>query len=280
MGKIAVVTDSTADLTTELIEQYGITVVPLTLVIGEETMLDGTLTQEEFFERMNAAPELPTTSQPPVGAFIEVYQKALETASEVVSVHISSKLSGTISSARKAAEEFAGRVHVVDSLQLSWGLGFQALEAGRAAMSEIDASAVVKRVESVRDRVEMIVHVDTVDNLVKGGRISSFAGRVSGMLNVKLSFTVNEEGSFALVRPFRNAQSALKHGLDWVGEHMGDTKRGAFCVAHAMSEDRAEWLRERIEERFDVTEMFVAQTGTVLSTHTGTGWAIAFVPEE
>jgi len=278
MGTIAVVTDSTADLPRDLCEQYGITVVPLHIAFGDELIVDGTISQQEFFDRMNAASQLPTTSQPPVGAFVDVYRHALETASEVISVHISSKLSGTLESARRAAEEFAGKVHVVDSLNLSWALGFQALEGARAAAAGLELRDVIARIEGVRDRVQMIVSLDSIDNLVKGGRISALAGAIGGALNVRLSITV-KDGAFVPVRPYRTAKAALKHGLDWVEGRLGPTKRGAFCVIHALSEDRALWLKDQILERFDASEVFVAETGVVIATHTGTGWGIAFVPE-
>ena len=117
----AVITDSTADIAPAMAAEAGIVVVPLTVSIGEESFVDGELSQQEFFDRMNAAPQLPTTSQPSAGAFVEAYERALETVDQVISVHISSKLSGTIESAHTAAEQFAGRVQVFDSLNLSWG---------------------------------------------------------------------------------------------------------------------------------------------------------------
>lgn len=278
MRNVAIVTDSTADLSRELCEENGITVVPLSIVFGQETIVDGTISQDEFFRRMNSSPELPTTSQPAVGAFVDAYAKALETAAEVVSVHISSKLSGTLESARRAAEEFSGKVHVIDSMNLSWALGFQALEGARVAAAGLDRQAVVERVEAVRDCVQMLVHFDAVDNLVKGGRISGLAGVIGGALSIKLSITV-KDGAFVPVRPYRSAKAALKHGLDWVEGRMGNATRGAFCVMHALSEDRALWLKDQLLERFDVSEIFVMETGAVIATHTGTGWGIAFVPE-
>lgn len=279
MQPITVITDSTADLPAPLCAEHGITVVPLELTIDGDSMRDGVLSQAEFFARMNAAAELPTTSQPPVGTFVEAYRRALESASHVVSVHISEKLSGTISSARRAAEEFDGRVTVVDSKNLSWGLGYQVLEAARAAAAGLDPAEIVSRVESVRDRVQMIVHVDGLENLVKGGRISSFAGKVGGLLSVRLSFTVRD-GEFVLVRPFRNAKAAMAHGLDWVGERVGATGKIPFAVGHALALERAESLKERLIERFGATDVQLYETGTVIASHTGSGWAIAFVPED
>jgi DegV family protein with EDD domain len=275
--KIAIITDSTSDLTPELCEQYGITVVPLSVTIGDTTVQDGTFTMEEFFERMNALPQLPTTSQPSVGAFVEAYEKALENASQVVSMHLSTKLSGTYSSAKTAAESFSGRVQVFDSESLSWGLGLQVLEAARAAASGMDADAVVDRVTKLRDKVQVIVGLDTMDNIVKGGRLSKTAGKLGGMLNVKLTVEVRD-GELVLSRVTRGSKAALQYGLKWVDSHMGDAKRGIFCVMHALSLERAEWLREAIEERYEVEEMHFVETGTVIATHTGTGWGIAFLP--
>jgi DegV family protein with EDD domain len=274
---IAIITDSTSDLTAALCEEHGITVVPLSVTIGDETLEDGTLTTEEFFERMNALPELPTTSQPPVGAFVDAYERALETASSVVSIHLSEKLSGTYSSAKTAAEHFAGRVRVIDSQTLSWGLGLQVLEAAKAVSRGMDIESVVDGVKGLRDRVQVIVGLDTMDNIVKGGRLSKTAGKVGGMLNVKITVEV-KDGEIVLSRVTRGSKAALAYGLKWIDSHMGDSKRGIFCVMHALSPERAEWLRDALQERYDVEEMHFVETGTVIATHTGTGWGVALLP--
>jgi DegV family protein with EDD domain len=276
-GDIAIITDSTSDLPPGLCEEYGITVVPLSVTIGDETFQDGTLSMEEFFERMNAQPTLPTTSQPPVGAFVEAYERALESASHVVSIHISNKLSGTFSSAKTASESFGDKVRVVDTYNLSWGLGLQVLEAAKAAASGAGVDSVVETVTNLRDRVQLIVGLDTMDNIVKGGRLSKTAGKLGGMLNVKLTIEV-KDGEIVLSRVTRGSRAALDYGLKWIDSHMGDTKRGVFCVMHALSLERAEWLRDALEERYDVEEMHFVETGTVIATHTGTGWGVALLP--
>ena len=172
------VTDSTADIDPAIALDRGIAVVPLSVSFGDETFTDGELSQQQFFDRMRGAAKLPTTSQPSIGLFAEAYERALEVADTVVSVHISSKLSGTISSARQAAEQFAGRVHVFDSLNLSWGLAWQVLEAADAAAEGAAPEAALERVALVRDRVRLIVGLDSLDNLARGGRI----GRVERSL--------------------------------------------------------------------------------------------------
>jgi DegV family protein with EDD domain len=277
MTTLRIVTDSTADVPAELVEQYGIEVVPLALTIGEETMPDGTLTQEEFFARMNAADRLPTTSQPSVGAFREVYERALETASEIVSVHISEHLSGTISSAREAASYFGGRVHVVDSLNLSMGLGWQVIHAARDAAAGLSAAEIVARVEELRERVQLIVGVDSLTNLAKGGRIGKVAAFLGGVLNMRVTFCV-ENGTFQPVARVRGAQAALDSAMKWMEERMAGRTRGRFCVMHAMAREKAEWLCDAIRERYEVVELIVVETGTVIATHTGSGFGLSFIP--
>lgn len=276
---IRIVTDSTADLPKEIVEHHAITVVPLNVTIDGRTWSDGVMTQPEFFERMNAASQLPSTSQPSVGAFVEIYTQALEHAREVVSIHISSDLSGTVESARAAAERFAGRVHVFDSRNLSMGLGFQVIEAARAANEGAATSAIIERAERARDRVQMIVGLDKLDNLVKGGRVGKVSGLIGGMLNLKVTLTV-ENGVFEPIARTRGAKAALQHTVDWCAERMGERTKGSFCVMHAMAADRVEWLRESLAARFEVTESYLVETGSVIAAHTGTGWGVAFLPEE
>lgn len=277
---IAIVTDSTSDLPRELADAHGITVVPLNVTIGSDVLKDGDLSQPEFFARMAAAPRLPSTSQPSVGEFVSTYAKLLETASDVVSIHISALLSGTIESARQAAEQFGGRVHVVDSRNLSGGLSWPVLVAARAARAGATLDGVIAAAESARDRVRMIVGLDRLDNLARGGRIGAVSAFLGGLLNLKVTLTVDSEGKFEPVARTRGTKQALQHTIDWLEEHLGESKRGSFLVLHAMSHDNAAWLKERIESAFDVVEMHVFEVGVVIATHTGTGWGVAVLPAD
>jgi DegV family protein with EDD domain len=274
-----VVTDSTSDIAPEIAKAHGIVVVPLTVTIGNDSFTDGSISQQEFFDRMNAAPQLPTTSQPAVGAFAEAYSRALETVDHVISVHISSKLSGTIESAHISAEQFAGRVHVFDSLNLSWGCAWQVVEAARAAGEGVGYETAMTRIADVRDRVRLIVGLDGLGNLAKGGRIGRVGAFLGSMLNLKVTLTVAPDGAFVPVARSRGDKAAMKHTLDWVAEQMGDAASGRFAVGHALSRDRALWLRDEVAKRFGVTEMVVYEAGAAIATHTGTGWGVAVVPD-
>lgn len=280
MREVAIVTDSTSDITPKMAEEYGVAVVPLSLAFGEEVFMDGVLTQAEFFERMNAAPALPTTSQPSVGSFVDTYREQLEVAHNVVSVHISDKLSGTLGSAREAAKRFGDRVHVFDTRNLAWGEALQVLEAAKVASGGGGVREVISALESARQRVRMIVGIDKLDNLARGGRIGRVGAFLGSMLNLKVLFTVNQEGSFEPVAKLRGAHAALERTVEWVAEQMGSSDKGTFAVMHAMSPDKAEWLEGRIRDRFGVDALFVIEAGPVISTHTGTGWGVAVLPAE
>ncbi len=278
--KFAVVTDSTADIATGIAADRGIAVVPLSVSFGAETLSDGELTQTEFFSRMNSAPALPTTSQPPVGLFVEAYERALQEAESVVSVHISNKLSGTMESALQAASQFAGRVHVFDSLNLSWGLAWQVLEAATSAAEGLSVDATFERLAAARERVKLIVGLDSLDNLAKGGRIGRVSAFMGSLLDLKVTLTVNSDGEFVPVARSRGEKAGLEHTLQWVAKQMGERTRGRFAVGYAMSEDRAHKLAERLKQTYEVDEMIVYEAGSVICAHTGTGWGVAVLPAE
>ncbi len=275
-----VVTDSTSDIAPEIASARGITVVPLQVTFGEESLADGTLTQEQFFARMASSPALPTTSQPSVGAFTEVYERILATADQVVSVHISNKLSGTIASATQAAENFKGRVHVFDSLNPSGGLALQVYAAAAAAAEGLSPAAAIERLERTRVKVKMIVGLDSLDNLAKGGRIGKVSAFLGSILNLKVTMTVDETGAFQPVARTRGEKAALAHTIEWVEQQMGGARSAVFAVGHALSRERALHLRDEIAKRYDVVEMYVYDAGSVICAHTGTGWAVALLPSE
>jgi DegV family protein with EDD domain len=275
--EVCIVTDSTSDIPRELAEELGITVVPLSVSIAGETFADGDITLEEFFARMNAAPELPKTSQPPVGAFVETFQHCLERFSEVVCITISNRLSGTFESATEAARTVGERVHVLDTLNLSWGEGYQVVQAARAAAAGATVHEIKSRFEALRGRVNMVVGLDKLDNLAKGGRIGKVSALMGGLLNLKVLLTVAPDGAFEPVGRYRGSKAALQATIDWVASRVDEKKRAHFAVQHALSPEHASWLEEAIRARFNVGELIVVPAGAVISAHTGTGWGVTAV---
>jgi DegV family protein with EDD domain len=280
MKPVAIVTDSCCDLPPEVVERFGITVVRLSFTIGHHTYRDGEIMSAEFYRLMKAAPDLPKTSQPPMGAFMDAYRGALESASELVSVHISSKLSGTIESAKEAARLIGSRVHVIDSLNLSGGQGLEVLAGAREAEAGSPLDAVVHAIESARERVSMIVGLDSLENLARGGRIGRVSAFFGGLLNLKVTLTVGPDGAFEPVARTRGTQAALQHTLDWVAAKMAGRTRVEFVVAHFEAPTSAEWLRSRLQQLYEVAGMHLVETGPVIATNCGTGWGVTVLPAE
>lgn len=277
--QFAIVTDSTADITPQRARESGIEVVPLAVTIDGKTLEDGVLSQVEFFERMGSAPDLPTTSQPSVGSFTEVYARALETADSVISLHISSKLSGTVEAARLAAEQFAGKIHVFDSRNLSWGLAWQVMDAVSAADEGLGARETIERLEQTRQDVKLLVGVDSLENLRRGGRIGAVSSLLGSLLNLKVTLTVDENGAFAPLGRSRGEKAAIEYTMGWISQQMGNAGSAKFAVGHALSEPRAHRIAEAIAQRWDATDMVVYEAGSVIAAHTGTVWGVAVWPE-
>lgn len=275
--QVCIVTDSTSDIPREVAEELGITIVPLSVTIEGQTFNDGDISLEEFFERMGRAPELPKTSQPAVGTFVETFRDCLERFSEVVCITISNRLSGTLESAVEAARHVGDRVHVLDSLNLSWGEGYQVVEAARAAAAGATVSEIKSRFEELRSRVHMVVGLDKLDNLAKGGRIGKVSALMGGLLNLKVLLTVAEDGTFEPVARVRGSKAALQATVDWCAQVVDEKKRAHFAVQHALSPDNAAWLEQAIRARFNVGELVVVPAGAVISAHTGTGWGVTAV---
>ncbi len=191
MSRIIIVTDSTADLTKQEIQDFNIHVVPLNITIQEEHYLDGeTITKEEFKNKMIASSELPMTAQPSIGRFVELYDELGKDGSEIISIHLMNSISGTVNAARQAADITESTVTVVDSDFTSRSMGIIVREAANAAKEGKSVEEVLEVIESTRQRTKLYLTVLNLDNLIKGGRISRVMGAFSNLLNIKLFLEV------------------------------------------------------------------------------------------
>jgi DegV family protein with EDD domain len=171
-------------------------------------------------------------------------------------------------------------VRVFDSLNLSTAFGWQVLAAARAAARGADIDDVIAAAHSVRGRVGHVVGLDKLDNLARGGRIGALSAFLGGLLDYKVLLTVDEDGAFRPVERARGKKAALADTLKFVRSGMGEHTKGRFFVAHAMSRGTAEYLRDELAAAYEATEIHIAEAGASISTHTGTGWGISFVPGE
>jgi DegV family protein with EDD domain len=266
---VRIVTDSTADLTPEQQRAAGITVVPLNVHFGDEVFRDHVdLSTDEFFRRLKASPQLPRTSQPSVGAFEEAYRRLRQGGDEIVSVHLSSKVSGTYNSALMAAQSVGeGKIDVVDSLSTSMALGFMALEGAKLASAGRDRQAVAQCLQSLVPRARVICVVDTLTYLERGGRIGKARALLGSLLNVKPILQL-KDGEVVPLGRARGRPQALSRLVELLER---DGKVSQLAIMHGAAQADAEQLRARVAPRYPGVDIQLTEIGAVLGTHTGPG---------
>jgi DegV family protein with EDD domain len=282
MTRVHVVTDSTADLPAGLVEAEGldITIVPLNVHFGAETFRDKIdLTNEEFFRRLATSPVLPTTSQPAVGDFEAAYRRLAADGGPIVSIHISSRLSGTYQAARLAAGTLGGEgatVAVVDSLNTSLGLGFLVIAAARQARAGAGLAEIVAQVERMVPQIHLVFLVDTLEYLQRGGRIGRAQALLGSLLSIKPILRLDE----GQVVPLRRERTRAR-ALDALVAVASDLERvTTLGVIHSGAPADARTLAERlapaVRPPLTPEAILISEFGPVVGTHTGPG-AVGFV---
>ncbi|TWK74973.1 DegV family protein [Bacillus licheniformis] len=275
MTSIKIVTDSTADLSEELLRKYHISVLPLSISIDGTVYRDRfDIQPDEFIEKMESAAELPKSSQPPLGAFIELYEELTADGSEVISIHLSSDLSGTYQTAVSASNMVGGNITVIDSMYISKGLGFQVVRAALLAEEGMTAEAIVKDLENLRDRTSLYVTIDHFDNLIKGGRIGRGKALLGSLLKVKPIARL-EDGIYTPEKNVRSSSQLIRYLTgQFVSAVKGRTVQ-AIGIAHADALDLAHRLKDSLLEHIPGIDIDIDYTTPIISVHTGKG-AIGF----
>ena len=270
MSRIIIVTDSTADLTEQEIQDFNIHVVPLNITIQEEHYLDGeTITKEEFKNKMIASSELPMTAQPSIGRFVELYDELGKDGSEIISIHLMNSISGTVNAARQAADITESTVTVVDSDFTSRSMGIIVREAAQAAKEGKSAEEVLEVIESTRQRTKLYLTVLNLDNLIKGGRISRVMGAFSNLLNIKLFLEVIN-GKIEIVQKGRGLKS-LQKKYDEVFEEMKACPNGIqeIGIMHAGLNEFNQSQIDTLRDLFPDAKFIIVMTSPIIMSHTG-----------
>ena len=270
MSRIIIVTDSTADLTEQEIQDFNIHVVPLNITIQEEHYLDGeTITKEEFKNKMIASSELPMTAQPSIGRFVELYDELGKDGSQIISIHLMNSISGTVTAARQAADITESTVTVVDSDFTSRSMGIIVREAAQAAKEGKSAEEVLAVIESTRQRTKLYLTVLNLDNLIKGGRISRVMGAFSNLLNIKLFLEVIN-GKIEIVQKGRGLKS-LQKKYDEVFEEMKACPTGIqeIGIMHAGLNEFNQSQIDTLRELFPDAKFTIVMTSPIIMSHTG-----------
>ena len=267
---IRIVTDSTADLEAAEVERHGITVVPLTIHFGSASYRSGVdISKDEFYERLPRSEVLPRTSQPSPAAFKEAYE-GLGEAEGIVSVHIGSKMSGTANAARQAASllaEGSAPVEVVDSQTASMGLGFAALAAAEEAEAGGDMAAVAEAARRTAARSRLLLFVDTLEYLQKGGRIGRARAFLGTLLKTKPVLEVRDGEVGPLERP-RTRRLATERLFE-LTTHTPEPER--IAILYGTTPEEAADLAARCRDALPGVEVVVRQCSPVIGVHTGPG---------
>ncbi len=250
----------------------GISVVPNYIYFGSEIIRDGCdLAPQAFFEKMATSPTPPRTTHPPVAEFLSVYEEALNGSGfdAVVSIHVAGTLSGTINSAHTAAELLpdASRIEVIDSGQLSMGLGWIVIEAAEMAGRGATRAEVVRAVHSLLPRVRVVAMIDTLDNLVRGGRIGQLSAVLGALLHIKPVLSI-QNGQVSILGRVRTRIRALSRMID---EVQGWGPVSNLAVMHVAAEPLAAELARRLKAVVPEQAIPVAPAGAALTAHLGLG---------
>jgi DegV family protein with EDD domain len=270
-ARVAIVTDSTADLPTDVRERHGIAMVPLNVHLGDRSWRDQVeLTTPAFMKLLAESEDFPTTSQPSAGVFEQVFRDLAESHDEIVCVLISSRLSGTVQSAQIAANAVKDTIHVevVDSLNASLGCGFQVMHAQRLADAGERAEAIATQLRARTNRYHIIFFVETLDHIRRGGRIGKAASLLGSMLKLKPLLRIDE----GQVVPFERTRTRRKatDALVEFAENLNGVER--IGVLHNTTPEDAEALHARVSHLAgQQTEVPIALFGPVLGTHVGPG---------
>ncbi|MFL4498301.1 DegV family protein [Weissella sp. MSCH1] len=271
MTKVKIITDSTARLTPEEVAQHDISVVPLTVMIDGTVYHDGvSITPSEFIEKMAASKSLPTTSQPSLGAFTEVYETVPEDV-EVLSLHLTHHLSGTVQAAEQAARLVPHDIVVRDSNYIDRALAAQVLVAGRMAQAGATRDEILAELQRVEDNTELYLTVTTLKNLVAGGRLSKTSGLIGTLLDIKLGAHV-PLGKITMEVKGRGKKT-IKGYQDLIFERMHAEPNGiaVIGISHADAAEEAEQLAARARDEFPEAIVDIAETTPIESTHAGPG---------
>jgi len=267
---IKIVTDSSVQLTAAEIEQYDIQIVPLLVGFGGELVQDNTISREDFDRQMAASDLLPTTSQPPIGSFVTLYDELTADGSQVLSLHITETLSGTVNAARQAAQLATGDVTVVDSQSADRGMAFQVLTAARMAHAGADLATILAKIAVIRRQTHVYLFVDTLDNLVKGGRVPKIAGVVTNLIKLKFVFEL-VDGKLKLYTRGRGKKALIKAQTQILDDLADVTRVEAAGISYVGEDTVAAAPRDLMMKVAPKTDLLVDRTSPIIATHTGIG---------
>ena len=270
--KITLITDSTCDLNPVLLTELDIQFAPLKVLFNDKEYVDKIdLTNPEFYSLMKQSKELPTTSQVNPGEFYDLFAKEVEAGNEVIGIFLSSELSGTYNSA-VIAKEMVGsdNIHLIDSRTVSFALGFMIVRIKALIDSGADINTVIAFAKDMIANNQLYGMLDTLENLKKGGRLSSGTAMIGKVLNLKPIIEV-KEGLVNVAEKARGSRKGLSWMIDQVEAAYPGGKIAEIAIAHANNEEKLKEFKLLLLEKFEISKIYEIEIGSVVGTHAGEG---------
>ena len=272
MTKIKIVTDSSVTIEPEVAKELDITIVPLSVMVDGVVYSDADLAEGEFLRLMQSSRNLPKTSQPPVGVFADVFERLAEDGAQIISIHMSHALSGTVEAARQGATLANADVTVVDSSFTDQAMKFQVTEAAKLAKEGASLEEILTKIEEVKENTELYIGLSTLENLVKGGRIGRVSGLISSLLNIRVIMQMKDHQLDPIVKG-RGAKT-FKKWLDDLTASLQNKQVAEIGISYAGSPELAQEMKESLQP-YVKKPISVLETGSIIQTHTGeNAWAV------
>ena len=272
MTKIKIVTDSSVTIEPEVAKELDITIVPLSVMVDGVVYSDADLEEGEFLRLMQSSRNLPKTSQPPVGVFADVFERLAEDGAQIISVHMSHALSGTVEAARQGATLANADVTVVDSSFTDQAMKFQVTEAAKMAKEGASLEEILTKIEEVKEKTELYIGLSTLENLVKGGRIGRVSGLISSLLNIRVIMQMKDHQLEPIVKG-RGAKT-FKKWLDDLTASLQNKQVAEIGISYAGGSELAQEMKESLQP-YVKKPISVLETGSIIQTHTGeNAWAV------
>lgn len=272
MTKIKIVTDSSVTIEPEVAKELDITIVPLSVMVDGVVYSDADLEEGEFLRLMQSSRNLPKTSQPPVGVFADVFEKLAEDGAQIISIHMSHALSGTVEAARQGATLANADVTVVDSSFTDQAMKFQVTEAAKLAKEGVRLEDILTKIEEVKEKTELYIGLSTLENLVKGGRIGRVSGLISSLLNIRVIMQMKDHQLEPIVKG-RGAKT-FKKWLDDLTASLQNKQVAEIGISYAGGPELAQEMKESLQP-YVKNPISVLETGSIIQTHTGeNAWAV------
>lgn len=272
MTKIKIVTDSSVTIEPEVAKELDITIVPLSVMVDGVVYSDADLEEGEFLRLMQSSRNLPKTSQPPVGVFADVFEQLAEDGAQIISIHMSHALSGTVEAARQGATLANADVTVVDSSFTDQAMKFQVTEAAKLAKEGASLEEILTKIEEVKEKTELYIGLSTLENLVKGGRIGRVSGLISSLLNIRVIMQMKDHQLEPIVKG-RGAKT-FKKWLDDLTASLQNKQVAEIGISYAGGPELAQEMKESLQP-YVKNPISVLETGSIIQTHTGeNAWAV------